>query len=91
VNVADLVGFDGILNQVNSLPEMVSKRDLVPIFQELISRMELFKRGVISQLAATPTIFYANPTLEPDLVAGAKLGDVAFFRVGGVDQYQILG
>ena len=83
MNLADPIGFDGIVDPAMKPHELV---------QSLISRLELFRGSLIDQLRKEPTVFHADPVNSPELVEGAKAGDVAVWQDDlGVQHFKILG
>jgi hypothetical protein len=59
--------------------------------EEICRRLELFTKDLISQLRREPTVFYADPDTQPDLVAGSKPGDVAVWvDATGASQFRVL-
>jgi hypothetical protein len=81
MNIADTIGFDGV-------QDLDSKEQV----GELVSRLELFRRNLVNQLRAQPSIFFADPDTETEKVAGAKIGDLAVWQDSlGTQHYRILG
>jgi len=84
VNIAETIGFDG-------LEDLVADEKMKPFVKDLVRRLESFKKDQINQLRAEPTVFYANPVTQPELIAGSKPGDVAVWVDGaGVSQFEVL-
>ncbi len=83
MNVIDAVGFEGILSTKDTSEEKMGS---------LVSRLELFRMSLIDQLRKEPTVFFADPVNQSDLVKGAKPGDVSVWQdEAGVQHFKILG
>ena len=60
--------------------------------EDLVSRLGVFKMSMVDQLRKEPTVFFADPVAQPQLVEGAKAGDVAVWKDSlGADHFQVLG
>lgn len=83
MNIADPIGFSGLIDQTQDAKELA---------HSIISRLELFRGSLIDQLRKEPTVFHADPVNSPELVEGAKAGDVAVWQDdAGVQHFKILG
>lgn len=83
MNIGDMIGFEGLLSESDDPKLQIAS---------IVSRLELFRGSLINQLRKEPTVFHADPNNSPELVEGAKAGDVAVWQDSiGVQHFKVLG
>ena len=84
MNIDNQINFSGVLDQ--DMDEATRS-----VVEGLVYRLESFRVALVNQLRSQPTVFAVNPDTDPEAVAGAKAGDLAFWTDSdGNDQFRIL-
>ena len=84
MNIADQIGFEGVL-------DMEMSDNLRPIIRALVERLEAYRVRQTSQLRKEPTVFYANPDVDTEAISGFKAGDLAIWVDStGTSQFRVL-
>lgn len=84
MNAANLVGYEGLTKE--DLPKEVK-----PLFDELVRRVQSFSDDLVHQLRAEPTVFFADPDVDLEAIEGAKEGDIAvWIDEDGFSRYRVL-
>jgi len=84
MNIADQIGFESILDI--EMPENIR-----PAFEALVSLLEAYRSRQTFQLRKEPTVFFADPDVNTEAIAGYKDGDLAIWTDStGASQFRVL-
>jgi hypothetical protein len=85
MNVANLIEFGGI--KTSDVPD-----ELKGVFNELVCRLERFRKDLYDQLMDQRTVYYVADEPMADAIRGVVPGDIAVWRgTDGLDHFKILG